>query len=207
MSYRCDEDAYFLLEYFDIRMEWDYWAGRPVLLASEAIPLMHGVDPKTWREHLLNEKGLPDDIAQSIDRCLRVAENTGIEQYSPADWIEWGRRHKLNEHTVKPDFTMNTGEVCLWHFFEIAVNRASLSVGGKEHQLKPVRVQQEEGILNAIKEIGHDPRKLPKRENGKSGIKSKVWGKIEARGLFNSKKTFDNRWQELRDSQNLKEID
>jgi hypothetical protein len=118
------EDQYFVLELFNnIRNEYDYWASRPVLLAEEAIPLMHGVDPTSWQEHLRNEKGLPDDMVQSIKRHLKIAENIGLNQANPVEWIEWGREHKLNERTLKPDYTMDIGEACLWHLFEDAVNR------------------------------------------------------------------------------------
>jgi hypothetical protein len=124
------EDQYFWLGWLDIRNEYDYWASRPVLLAEEAIPLMHGVDPTSWQEHLRNEKGLPDDkkglpddMVQSIKRHLKIAENIGLNQANPVEWIEWGREHKLNERTLKPDYTMDIGEACLWHLFEDAVNR------------------------------------------------------------------------------------
>ena len=53
------EDMDFFLEWYSIRFEWDLWAGKAKLLADEAIPLMNGIDPRSWQEYLNDEKDLP----------------------------------------------------------------------------------------------------------------------------------------------------
>ena len=66
----------------------------------------------------------------------------------------------------------------------------------KELELKPLQRQrhQEQEILRVIKELGHSAKALPKREQGKSGIKREVRNFLPF-----SNKVLDNAWQRLRD--------
>ena len=60
--------------------------------------------------------------------------------------------------------------------------------------------QRKEAVLTAIRELGHDPLKLPSRVHGKPWIKSKVKKMIERPGgLFViGSTTFNKAWDELR---------
>lgn len=120
---RFDElvELHCLLELLDFDGDFSFWAGRPELLARQAIPLMHGVDPESWRKYLRDEKGLPDDMARSIEDSLELAEIDGIKKATPLDWLKWGRGHGLHEHALKPDYVNIASEVCLWSLFEGAV--------------------------------------------------------------------------------------
>lgn len=79
--------------------------------------------------------------------------------------------------------------------------------------VKPIREQQNEAVLSAIKMLGHDPQKMPPRQNGRRWVKADVWDKVqptlrrfeqpvtgkELPSLF-SKNSFNDAWQRLRDS-------
>ncbi len=57
---------------------------------------------------------------------------------------------------------------------------------------------QEKSILEAIRELGHDPKSLPKAPYNKPGVKSKVKKHLEANVLFYGKKTvFEKAWYRL----------
>lgn len=61
---------------------------------------------------------------------------------------------------------------------------------------------QDEAILDAVRELGHDPKKLPAFRGGRNGgVKATVKRVVEARSahLFQSKSTvFDKAWERLR---------
>jgi hypothetical protein len=68
----------------------------------------------------------------------------------------------------------------------------------KERPLKQ-RVYQEEEVLRAIRELGHDPMALPKGARGRPGVKK------EARSLLSqfSRSIFDKTWMRLRSTGRL----
>ena len=57
---------------------------------------------------------------------------------------------------------------------------------------------QENAILDAIKQLGFDPRSLPKNSPGKAGVKSDVHKHLINDELFLSKRIFDKAWEGLR---------
>lgn len=66
---------------------------------------------------------------------------------------------------------------------------------------KPARtkmIQQEDAILDAIGQLGYEPKCLPERVDGSSWVKSDVWTLKKNDTLFKNEKIFDNAWQRLR---------
>lgn len=119
-------DVQWIITSCSIREEWDSWATKQQLLADEAIPLMNGLDPRSWKEYQNEEKNLPLEMVDSIERCLKMAESDGLTVKPPAEWIIWGRKHDLD----KPILTSNTSNipnvcVCMFSLFETAVNAIS----------------------------------------------------------------------------------
>lgn len=58
---------------------------------------------------------------------------------------------------------------------------------------------QEEAILRAIQDRGHDPKALPARRNSQKWVKSEVWDVLKSeKSIFQSKSTFDKAWERLR---------
>ncbi|MCB1984480.1 MAG: hypothetical protein H6936_03225 [Burkholderiales bacterium] len=119
------EDMDFFLERNSIRFEWDSWAGKAKLLADEAIPLMNGIDPRSWQEHLNDEKGLPVELVQSIKRCLELAKHEELAACTPSEWLTWGRVHGLDKPIFRSQDWVPQPDVCMWSLFEFAVNRAT----------------------------------------------------------------------------------
>ena len=62
----------------------------------------------------------------------------------------------------------------------------------------PKQQYQEQEILRVIRELSHDPKKLPKQKPGKSGVKAEVRQKLSF-----SVKVFDKAWERLRASQDI----
>lgn len=62
-------------------------------------------------------------------------------------------------------------------------------------------------IIKEIKAMGFDPLNLPKRQNGKAGIRAKIKKTLlnSSANLF-TESTFNSSWQELRDDEKLQEI-
>lgn len=60
-------------------------------------------------------------------------------------------------------------------------------------------LEQENAIVEAIVQLGHDPLKLPSRPPGKSGAKAQVRGRLNPPSpLFPSDKVFDKAWERLK---------
>lgn len=70
-------------------------------------------------------------------------------------------------------------------------------------------VAQELSILDAIRDAGHEPQRLPKREAGKPGVKSEIRGRLvgKHRDFPKAGTQFDKAWERLRAQGDIKEID
>lgn len=123
-----------ILGFNSIPNEYGYWAGKPTLVADDAIPLMNGLDPKSWRNrenrHLDRESPLPDDMVDAITRGLKIAESDGFIAKSPAEWLVWGRRHGLDKPTMKSGNELREFDICMWPLFAQAV--AEVATGKSE---------------------------------------------------------------------------
>lgn len=76
------------------------------------------------------------------------------------------------------------------------INDYFLSRGGQDKDENISTAQYHETlILKAIKDLGHDPLKIP-QENGKRGIKHETWNKLS--NIISSKETFNYRWKNMR---------
>lgn len=128
----CLEEMYFMLEMYSIRNEWELWAEKTKLLAYEAIPLMNGVDPRSWQESTNNEKYLHGEMVQSIKRCLDLARHEGFVACTPSEWLTWGRIHGLDKLMLKSQDWVSQPDVCMWPLFEFAVNKATEVAAQKE---------------------------------------------------------------------------
>lgn len=120
---RSDSNSHILIGLYGIRNEWDKYAKKSVLLAEEAIPLMNGLDPESWEEHKNDQKKLPKDMIRSIDRCLAIAKAEGKCMSTPSEWLTWGRIHDLDKPTISSNERLNESDICMWDFFESAVNK------------------------------------------------------------------------------------
>ena len=113
-----------ILGYYSIPEDWPHWAGKPTLVADEAIPLMNGLDPGSWRnrdKRMPPEQPLPDDMVSEITRGLQIAEAGGLKAKSPTEWLAWGRSHGLDKPTMKSDQRLREPDICMWQLFAQAV--------------------------------------------------------------------------------------
>ncbi|SOD16558.1 hypothetical protein SAMN06297164_0632 [Nitrosomonas ureae] len=113
----------YIIESFNIKEHWHLFAQKKTLLADEAIPLMNGLDPDSWEEYKKNEKGLPKDMIRSIERYLKIALADGLVKCAPSEWLVWGRFHDLDKLTIRLHEWLPVTNVCMWEFFESAVNK------------------------------------------------------------------------------------
>lgn len=112
-----------ILGAYSIKGEWPHWAGKPTLVADEAIPLMNGLDPGSWRNrhNRTFHQQLPDEWVVAIERGLKIAEGEKVGHQSPADWLAWGRSHGLDKPTMKSDQGLREPDICMWPLFAQAV--------------------------------------------------------------------------------------
>lgn len=115
-------NMHFIISLFSIREEWSLWAIKQQLLADEAIPLMNGLDPRSWKEYQNKEKKLPLEMVDSIERCLKMAESDGSVVKLPAEWITWGREHDLDKPILKSNQS-NIPDICMFSLFESAIKK------------------------------------------------------------------------------------
>lgn len=120
--------------FYFIKDEWNFWAGKPTLTADEAIPLMNGCDPESWRERDSRKAGLPDFMIAAIDRGLKIAGGEAATHKSPADWLVWGKLHGLDRPIMKTDRSWREPDVSMWPLFAGAVGACVQAGGG--HTLK-----------------------------------------------------------------------
>lgn len=66
-------------------------------------------------------------------------------------------------------------------------------------------LDQEAAILESIVALGFDPKNLPKRDNGKPGIKFLVRTALSKNILFEGAKVFDKAWERLRSDSEIVE--
>jgi hypothetical protein len=74
--------------------------------------------------------------------------------------------------------------------------------GGRPTALK-VHVVRENAVLEKIRELGHDPLRLPKARPGLPGVKAEVKAALGNEGLWLKPKAFGKTWADLRSSRRL----
>ncbi|WP_283744283.1 hypothetical protein [Sideroxydans sp. CL21] len=119
-----EENRNLFIGLLSISQNWDFWAARPTLVANEAVPLMNGCDPESWRERARREDPLPGYMIAAIERGLEIAKGEAANPQSPSDWLAWGKRHGLDLPTLKSANHLRDPDVNMWPLFADAVERA-----------------------------------------------------------------------------------
>lgn len=119
-----EEHRGYIVGFYSIEVQWDHWAGKPTLTAKQAIPLINGCDPKSWEERDSRDDSLPGDMIAAIEMGLEIAEGEEVKSQSPADWLAWGKRHGLDQPTMRSDDRLRLPDVSMWPFFADAVEKA-----------------------------------------------------------------------------------
>lgn len=105
------------------------------------------------------------------------------EHDTPANWIEWAKDKGYDVAHLMP-----------------AETKVEAVPDAKKSNDRPLSQQlfQEQEILRVIRSLSYDPKNLPKREKGASGIKAAV-----RQELTFSYKVFDKAWGRLRANQDI----
>lgn len=182
------EHVGFVLGYFSIREEWDTWARKNKLTAKEAIPLMNGLDPQSWKEYKKEKRELPLEMIQSIQRCLEVAEYEKFNIASPTEWLIWGCKHDLDKPILRSN-EKRVPDICMFELFGSAVNEASglpikNNLGRRDRQI--------DAILLQINNFDYACKSIP--FGGKSAIKKEC---MKNKDLFTDS-GFDHAWNEAK---------
>ena len=174
----------FIIGSYSIRTEWIKWANKQKLIADEAIPLMNGLDPRSWEEYEKNEKSLPYEMIQSIKRSLVIAEKCKATVKTPSQWLDWGRKNDLDKPILKSNDCLDMPDICMFGLFETAVNALS-GESFKLHSVekkkddpwKEIALSKANEIYQKQKNIGCDPSKtaiadMIAKEFERDGIKT-----------------------------------
>ncbi|MBY0239669.1 MAG: hypothetical protein K2X55_10180, partial [Burkholderiaceae bacterium] len=116
------------------------------------------------------------------------------------EWITYARNRGLKIHSWLADWKKWVDEVGSRE----PPRHAAAAVVPEPH--KPKALRQEELILQCIRTNELDPQRLPRQENGHSGVKAKIW-KIARPNtqILPSRTAFDKAWQRLRDAKQIGE--
>lgn len=117
--------------------------------------------------------------ALRVDRRLSTSVYTFYTRISFDEWV-----------SKKPDLSV-----------------AGLTIAKPITRKKPEGEVRRNAILTCIRALGHDPKRLPKRDAGRRGIKAEVRAKLEhGKEPFPNSTAFDRAWEKLRKMGMIKEI-
>lgn len=164
------------------------WANKPCWSLGEAHWLLNGFVPEIdkGRDFIPDVADSGKDV-EALDRAITAGllvpvgpGLNGIVVFKPAD-------------IVRVAESANIGAWREWQNVFNPMDEESASVRG-ENSAEPKQRQpfQEQEILRVLRELKHDPLKLPKNEPGKPGVKSKVRKKLNY-----SEAVFDKAWERL----------
>jgi hypothetical protein len=119
------------------------------------------------------------------DTCLRVDSTATTNSKNPYIYL----------HSLKR-WAHESLSISILEDLEPLISESLLATTPVKPQQK--MREQEEVILNEIKKLGYDPKKLPEIQSGKSGVKAVVKGSLQKHTLFEKKSTvFDKAWERL----------
>ena len=122
------------------------------------------------------------DSALRVDQATSKA--TGIVHITLRSLDQWARREY--SITILDDDLAKPSDGC----------RSAIAADNK-----PIRMKlrdQENAILAQIKTLGHDPKNLPARIPGTSGVKAAVEKALANSGLFSATTAYNKAWERLR---------
>ena len=79
------------------------------------------------------------------------------------------------------------------------------TAGAESIKVEPRAIQQERLVLEAIKESGYDPKKIPVHKGGKGGLKSNVKRQLVNDHHTMTDKAFNKTWERLRRNNDIED--
>ncbi|WP_232341786.1 hypothetical protein [Burkholderia pseudomallei] len=192
---------------------WDDWRLMPELEVWQAVALSLDIEPDEVRFNRDAWMGaeFPFDEGDDFTRRLRItlANLSDRTRFPTPGAINIGVPHRNGVRLG--EFERFAVEIARWEvpdeFRALAgsTHAAVAQATAMSSQLEPTKAaarrplkqqaHQEAEILRVIRELNHDPKKLPKQKPGKPGVKAAVREKLTF-----SKKVFDKAWDRLRAS-------
>jgi hypothetical protein len=181
---------------------WGKWKLMPEVKAWEAVALSLDIEPSEIETHpdvwLANSDRHPFNEGNEFDDRLAVllANLSDRASFSPCA-ISLSYRH---ENSVQlGEFSAWASRVADWSIPQ-ELRALSRDSDAPKSAARPVSRHdyQEQEILRVIRELGYNPKSLPKSSGGKAGVKAEV-----RRKLTFSQVVFDKAWERLRDSDEI----
>jgi len=141
---------------------------------------------------------IDDEINKGERSELRVAtklSNPAYTYITLTSFADWAKQY---DRTVLAELQKTTGTTP-------PAIQPQMNMADKPKPRMKMR-EQEEAILDKLRELGHDPLALPKPAPGERGIKADVKNALEHSILFGKKNTkFEKAWERLRKDKDIRD--
>ncbi len=184
------------VSWYDAQMDAATWWSLKSVTPIEAAQLMCQFNPHDNNDYpttITNDETAPDDYKRLL-RIFEDEEKADAKARNLSQWRDIARDKKLKYHSWIDKYAQ------AMKLLELAAPSAEQAeCDGKNGVRVPVAKQQDNAILNWLKENKYDPLKLPVGDVGKAGVKSVCKAVVRKNAsLFSSNHVFDTAWDRLR---------
>jgi hypothetical protein len=190
-------------------IDWDYWAGKmPRWNTHQAVRLMAALDPDKHSNLSFKRNETAGAAKEQAKRLQTLAASHRMSEASPLEWLTWAdglnepvhegfRVAVMSAESKHEPYPAIQSGAAVKHD-ETLVHPEWPHEASKVASRPPLQQRhQENEILRVVRELGHNPKNLPKQKAGAPGVKATVRAKLKGLG---SKKVFDLAWERLRKS-------
>jgi hypothetical protein len=195
-----------------------YWAKAPLWTIEEAVALSFGKSPEVVNSGNIEPYAKVSDFARTYSRRMELAVRSVLgnklpNPVQPDVFLKWADRY---EEPVP--LALRVAIARYWGDLEPAATiqpapkveplRPAMSATSPASEKTPLGKQrrQEAAILEWLTSNGYEPKKLPRTEQGKAGVKAAVWAAMKEKSeLFQSRGVFGKAWDRLRDFEDIQE--
>jgi len=206
-----------------IEIDWNWWLDKSTVKEWEACALSLGINPKFIIRQVnpIN----PHQVAFLLDADRFTATSEQIEQFKKR--IELIQNNKYSSR-----FSFHLDEIYLKKFVDWALTTRTFKEfmpeelilfggngeGQTDEKLKeatkaplgikhiPVQQKQDEAVLQAIRDLKHDPLALPPQlKKGVGTIKAEVREHVRLNPILDTADKFNNTWKRLKQYGDIKE--
>jgi hypothetical protein len=203
-------------------IDWNWWLDKSTVKEWEACALSLGINP----EFIIRQVNPinPHQVAFLLDADRFSATNEQIEQFKK-------RIELIQNNKYSSNFYLHFDEIYLMKFVDWALTTrtfkefmpeelilfGSNSKGQVDEKLKeaakapvankhtPVQQKQDEAVLQAIRDLKHDPLALPPQlKEGVGTIKAKVREHVRLNPILDTADKFNNTWKRLKQYGDIK---
>ena len=196
--------------------DWEYWSRMRDVTLRDALVLSLNLCPNVYNHEQDSDEA--KDSAQKYWNNLQIAKS----HIFVSDWVV-GRVSKV-EFDIDTIFTtVDFPKFCRWAVTDVQLvdlpqemrilggetllnNEIDISSTQTDDIVAPLQKSQVAGnaILNAIRQEGYDPLKLPATPAGKKGVKDEMRKILQNSPLFRHGTVFNNSWSKLLESEQIR---